>query len=58
MSNEQTVETLKLINTLLPIVVQLTKSIIDISESYTSENVPAIDELKELQTKLESLKDL
>lgn len=58
MSNEQTVETLKLINTLLPIVVQLTKSIIEISENYTSEDVPAVNELKELQTKLESLADL
>lgn len=58
MSNEQTVETLKLINTLLPIVVQLTKSIIEISEDYTSKDVPTIEELKELQTKLESLKDL
>lgn len=58
MSNEQTVETLKLINTLLPIVVQLTKSIIEISKDYTSEDVPSVDELKELQKKLESLGDL
>lgn len=58
MSNEQTVETLKLINTLLPVVVQFTKSIIEISEDYTSDDVPAVEELKELQIKLESLKDL
>lgn len=57
MSTASTVATLQLINTLLPTAVTLVSTLVEATKDYTSEDVPSLDKLKELQERLNALED-